>query len=114
VLTGTESGGVPLVGDWNGDGCDTIGIYRPQAGEVNLENSMTADLSGADFYAPKNAVPVVANWGGTGIDTLAFVMDGSWTRLYANCDCPQANLAPNLKFGLTPSIPLAGKWSLGK
>ena len=114
VLTGTESGVVPLVGDWNGDGCDTIGIYRPQAGEVNLENSMTADLSGADFYAPKNAVPVVANWGGTGIDTLAFVMDGTWTRLYANCDCSQANLAPNLKFGLTPSIPLAGKWSLRK
>jgi hypothetical protein len=114
VLTGTEADVFPLVGDWNKDGCDTIGIYRPQAGEVNLENILTADFSGADFYAPKDAFPVVANWGGIGIDTLAFVLDETWTRLYANCDCPQANLAPVLKFGFTPSIPLAGNWSTGK
>jgi hypothetical protein len=110
VLTGTESGVIPLVGDWNGDGCDTIGIYRPKTGEVNLENVMTADLSGIDFYAPKNAFPVAANWGGIGLDTLAFFENGTWTRLYANCDCPQANLADVIQFGLPLSVPLAGKW----
>jgi hypothetical protein len=113
VLTGTESGVIPLVGDWNGDGCDTIGIYRPKTGEVNLENVMTADLSGIDFYAPKNAFPVAANWGGIGLDTLAFFENGTWTRLYANCDCPQANLAAVIQFGLPLSVPLAGKWSAG-
>ena len=114
VLIGTEFDVVPLVGDWNGDGCDTIGIYRPEVGEISMENILTADLSGVDLFAPKNAFPVAANWGGIGIDTLAFFIDGTWTRLYANCDCPQANPAPDLKFGLTPSIPLAGKWSVGK
>jgi hypothetical protein len=114
VFTGTESGVIPLAGDWNGDGCDTVGIYRSQNGEVNLENTLTADFSGADYYAPKNTLPVAANWGGTGIDTLSFFIDGIWTRLYANCDCPQANLAPTLEFGSSTSIPLAGKWSVGR
>jgi hypothetical protein len=114
VLTGTEAGVVPLVGDWNGDGCTTVGIYRPARGEVNLENLLTADLSGADFYAPKNATPVAGDWGGAGIDTLAFFEAGDWTRLFSNCDCTPANPPPIVHFGRAGVLPLAGKWPAGK
>ncbi len=114
ILKGTESGVIPLVGDWNGDGCDTVGIYRPAKGEVNLENTLTADLAGTDFYAPKNDIPVAGDWGGTGVETLAFFLDGSWTRLFANCGCVQDNPAQLIQFGQAGDQPLAGKWLQGK
>lgn len=114
VLTGTEAGVIPLVGDWNGDGCTTVGIYRPAQGEVNLENLLTADLSGADFYAPINETPVAGDWGGAGIDTLAFFEAGEWMRLFSNCDCTPANPPPILHFGQAGVLPLAGKWPAGK
>jgi hypothetical protein len=113
VQAGTEAGVVPLVGDWNGDGCDTVGVYRPAKGEVNLENTLTADLAGADFYAPKDALPVAADWSGTGIETLAFFDRGNWTRLYANCDCNPANPPAVMQFGQAGDVPLAGKWPTG-
>jgi hypothetical protein len=114
VLAGTEAGVVPLVGDWNGDGCDTVGVYRPAKGEVNLENTLTADLTGADFFAPKNALPVAADWSGTGIETLAFFDSGNWTRLFTNCDCTPANPPATIQFGQAGDIPVAGRWSTGK
>lgn len=114
VLAGTEAGVAPLVGDWNGDGCDTVGVYRPAKGEVNLENTRTADLRGADFYAPKNALPVAADWSGTGIETLAFFDKGKWTRLFTNCDCHPANPPVVIQFGQAGDIPFAGKWPSGK
>jgi hypothetical protein len=114
VLSGTEAGVVPLVGDWNGNLCDTLGVYRPARGEVNLENTLTADLAGADFYAPKDARPVPGNWSGTGIETLAFFDAGRWTRLFANCDCAPANPAAVLEFGAAGDVPLAGKWPVGR
>ena len=114
VLSGTEPGVVPLVGDWNGDGCDTVGVYRPAKGEVNLENTLTADLNGTDFYAPKNAIPVPADWSGTGVESLAFFTGGTWTRLYSNCDCKPPNPPGAIQFGQPGDIPLAGKWVPGQ
>ncbi len=113
VFGGTESDVLPLVGDWDGDGCDTVGIYRPARGEVNLENSLTGDLQGVDFYVPKNALPVVGHWGGNAVETLAFFDAGKWVRLFANCECPPANPAPILLFGGAGDRPLAGKWRPG-
>jgi hypothetical protein len=109
-LIGAQTNDIPVVGDWDGDGCDTVGVYRPDKGEVNLENTLSADLSGIDFNAPKDSIPVPADWGGSGMDTLGFYDDGKWQLSYANCECPPANGFPVFEFGDTGDIPLAGKW----
>ncbi|MDH3538979.1 MAG: hypothetical protein OEP52_03200 [Acidimicrobiia bacterium] len=65
-------GDVPLFGDWDCDGVDTVGMYRPSSGFVYLRNSNDfgiADLS--FFYGIPGDIPLVGDWNGNGCDTLA-------------------------------------------
>ena len=40
------AGDIPIKGDWNNDGVDTIGVYRPTTGEFFLRNTNTPALAG--------------------------------------------------------------------
>ena len=63
-------GDIPLVGDWDCDGLDTVGMFRPNNGFVYLRNSNdfgTADLE--FFYGMGGDVPFVGDWDGDGIET---------------------------------------------
>ena len=35
-----EPGDIPVAGDWNGDGKDAVGVYRPSTGQFVLETSL--------------------------------------------------------------------------
>ncbi len=65
-----NAGWRPLVGDWNADGTDTIGLYAPNNGGFYLKNT-NANIpgSGADIsfsYGPANSawVPLTGDWNG--------------------------------------------------
>ncbi len=54
---------MPVVGDWNGDGVDTIGIVRNA--EWFLRNSNTSGFAEMQFfYGVPTDVPVVGHWTG--------------------------------------------------
>jgi hypothetical protein len=54
-----------VVGDWNGDGVDTIGVYRFSLGEWYLRNSNTAGIADLNFtYGIVNEKPVTGDWDG--------------------------------------------------
>ena len=40
-----------MAGDWDGDGDDSVGVYRPSAGEFFLKNDNTAGFADATFSA---------------------------------------------------------------
>ncbi|MEZ6092045.1 MAG: VCBS repeat-containing protein [Pirellulaceae bacterium] len=69
----------PLAGDWNGDGIDTIAIYR--AGRWMLDSDgdgrWTSRDEAVEFGEPGDK-PVVGDWNGDGIDDLGVVRDGLW------------------------------------
>ena len=67
-IPGTQAGDIPVVGDWNGDGTDTIGLYR--AGNWLLCNTLngTVDLNVAFGLAGDQ--PIVGDWNGNGIDKV--------------------------------------------
>ncbi|MEQ1786853.1 MAG: peptidase M23, partial [Acidimicrobiales bacterium] len=51
---GGEPGDVPVVGDWNGDGRDGIGLYRPSVGTWYLRETATGGSSNRIVeYGPK-------------------------------------------------------------
>jgi hypothetical protein len=52
-------GDVPVTGDWNGDGIDDIGIYRPSNGtfHLNFPNGIYVFT-----YGPSNRLPIAGNW----------------------------------------------------
>jgi len=72
-----EQDDVPLVGDWDGDGVDTPGVYRSGQGRLVLRNG-TEPI--AYVYAvPPGGMPVVADTDGDGRDTVSI---GRFGRLY--------------------------------
>jgi hypothetical protein len=66
-----NSGDRPFVGDFNGDGTDTIGLYRPSTGWVYLRNSNSSGTAHVSFHIGTGWDSVFAgDWNGDGTDTI--------------------------------------------
>ena len=79
-------GDVPFVGDFDGDGVDTVGLYRESTGFVYFRNSLStgnADL--AFFYGNPGDQILAGDWDGDGDDTVAVYRPSSG-RLYVSLD----------------------------
>jgi hypothetical protein len=67
---------VPLAGDFNGDGCDTVSIYRPSQQRFYIINELGENdggLGAADFdflFGNTGDKPVVGDWDGDGVDEV--------------------------------------------
>ena len=66
--------GIPIAGDWDGNGVDTVGIYVPSSPAFVLAywnqagtGSLTVPVTGA----PAQAVPLAGDWNGDQWDSLA-------------------------------------------
>jgi hypothetical protein len=73
---------VPLVGDFNGDGVDTIAIVRPdRTGHILwlVRNELSSGSPDKQFvYGNWNTdVPLVGDWNGDGIDTIGVARPNS-------------------------------------
>ncbi|MCO6502876.1 MAG: murein L,D-transpeptidase [Acidimicrobiales bacterium] len=65
-------GDVPFVGDFDGNGTDTVGVYRPSTGQTFIKNTLAdgpADLAFV-FGNPGDKI-VAGDWNGDGRDTVA-------------------------------------------
>jgi hypothetical protein len=79
-------GDTPFVGDFDGDGIDTVGLHRASTGFVYFRNSLTegtADWS--FFYGNPGDVILAGDWDGDGDDTVAVYRDSSG-RIYVNLE----------------------------
>jgi Leucine-rich repeat (LRR) protein len=110
-------GDVPITGDWNGDGKDQIGIYRPS------NRRFVLDMDGDGLWNPQvdrktcfgsvGDVPIIGDWNGDGKDQIGiyrpsnrrFVLDmdgdGLWDRQVDRKTC----------FGSVGDVPIIGDWN---
>jgi hypothetical protein len=98
------AGDVPLAGDWDGDGIDTVGVYRPGDGNVYLRNSNTTGFAEIQFFAGPGQ-PVVGDWEGNGVDTVAMFEDA--TATFSLLDCEGA-VERTVAYGQPGDVPLGG------
>lgn len=69
--------GVPLSGDWNGDGIETPGWFK--GGRFHLVDRNGRSPSAHSFHFGRaQDVPLVGDWNGDGRDTVGIVRDGEW------------------------------------
>lgn len=70
-----ESTDIIFYGDWNGDGLDTPGVYRPSDGSWHLSNEWDGTPTEYDFTygGDPGDKPVAGDWNGDGIDTVGIV-----------------------------------------
>jgi hypothetical protein len=77
-------GDVPFVGDFDGDGVDSIGLYRQSSGFVYFRDSLSTGIADLEFfYGNPGDVILAGDWDGDGDDTVA-VYRPSDGRVYVN------------------------------
>jgi len=76
----------PFVGDFDGDGIDTVGLYRQSTGFVYFRDSLTTGTADLSFYFgnPGDQI-LVGDWDGDGDDTVG-VYRPSNGMLYVNLE----------------------------
>ncbi|MEX2653209.1 MAG: M23 family metallopeptidase [Acidimicrobiia bacterium] len=66
-----NAGDKPFVGDFNGDGVDTVGLHRESTGLVYFRNLNTTGVADSQFiYGDPGDMLVAGDWDGNGSDTI--------------------------------------------
>ncbi|MGW6128777.1 FG-GAP repeat domain-containing protein [Cellulomonas sp. NPDC055163] len=98
---------VRFSGDWNGDGIDTVGVFRDGKFWLNDQND-DSPVEYAFLFGNHDDVPVVGDWNGDGIDTVGVFRGGYW---YLN-DQNDASASEHVfQYGNGTDRPLVGDWN---
>ncbi len=75
----------PLAGDWNGNGIDTIGLYRTTDSYIYLRNTNTQGNADNSYHYgnPQDQI-FTGDWNGNGIDTIALYRTNNQTIYIKN------------------------------
>lgn len=101
---------IPFIGDWNGDGIDTAGLYRESTGFLFLRNSNTQGIADVDiYYGNPGDLPVAGDWNGDGTDTVGIYRRSDNTFYLRNSNT-QGIADIVIPLGDAGDVPLAGDW----
>ena len=102
---------VPLAGDWDGDGRDTVGGYDPSNRQFSIRNSTTTGAATMTTAAlgPFGSVPFAGNWDGVGGDE--FGVYEPLTRQFDFYTLAGTEAQPSLVFGVAGDLPIIGDWN---
>ncbi len=97
---------VPLAGDWNGDGVDTIGIYRN--GTFFLRNSNSSGFADLQFpFGAAGDIPLVGDWDGDGVDTVGIARG---TQIFLRNSNTAGNAEIQFFYGTAGDTYITGDW----
>lgn len=100
-------GDIPVVGDWNGDGVDTVGVVR--GNQWLLRNSNAGGEADIDLtFGQAGDIPVVGDWNGDGRDTPGVVRGTRWILLNG---FDPAGPVVEFDFGPAEGVPVVGDWT---
>jgi len=103
------SGDYPVVGDWDGNGTDTIGVYRN--GVFYLRNSNTLGFANntVAFGSPGDQ-PIAGDWNNDGFDTIGVYRSSTGTFMLRNSNTAgPADLT--FALGNAGDVGIAGDWN---
>jgi hypothetical protein len=105
-------GDKPFVGDFNGDGIDTIGLHRESTGLVYFRQTNTEGIADAQFFFGNPDDRFVAgDWGIVdGVQTPG-VFRPSNTTFYLRHTNTEGIGEQSFVFGDSTNLPIAGKWA---
>jgi hypothetical protein len=111
TITFGNSSTLPVVGDWNGDGVDTIGTYDTTNSLFSLKdsNSSGAPISYEVVLGIPGDVPIAGDWDGDGIDGIG-VFRPSNGRIYLRQTASSGMADFTMVLGISGDRPVAGRW----
>ena len=103
-----DVGDKPFVGDWDGDGDDTIGLHRERTGMVYLRNVHAKGRADVSFlFGDPGDRFVAGDWNGDGTDTVAAFRPAQ-SRFFFRYSNEQGPVEAELLFGFPNYVPIAG------
>ncbi len=108
-----DVGDKPFVGDFNGDGIDTVGLHRESTGFVYFRNSNTTGIADAQFYFGDPGDRFIAgDWTGDAIDSPGVFRPGPPATVYLRYANTQGNA--DIAYPIVGSawLPVAGRFTL--
>ena len=99
-------GDIPFVGDWTGDGIDTVALRRPSDGFVymtDFHRSGNAEVS--YFYGDRGDLPFAGDWDGDGIDSVGLYRPATASSFLRNA---HSTGIADLTLRVGSGTPLAG------
>ena len=112
VFTFGSAGDLPLAGDWDGDGIDTIGVFRPSINTFFLRNSNSGGAADISFaFGIAEDLPLAGDWNGDGIDTIGVLRPSVNIFFLSNVNAFDPANTFFFNFGQTGDLPLAGDWN---
>jgi hypothetical protein len=105
-------GDQPFVGDFDGNGIDTVGLHRSSTGFVYFRNTNTQGVADASFYfGDPGDLFVAGDWTGDGVETPGVYRPGSRTFYFRHTN--SAGVADAVAVIGSPYwVPVAGRFGL--
>ena len=101
-------GDYPVVGDWDGNGTATIGVYRN--GTFFLRNSNTIGFAEIVFpFGNPGDQPVAGDWNGDGMDTVGVYRSSTGQFLLRNQNS-EGSVDASFFLGNVGDVGIAGDW----
>lgn len=103
-----EPADIPIMGDWDGNGTDTLGVFRPSNGTFYLRNSNTLGDAEISFkFGESGDLPIVGDWDGDGKETVGVFRKGQFLLSNVLQDSEPAH---TIVFGADGDLPVVGDW----
>jgi hypothetical protein len=104
---------IPVTGDWNGDGVETVGIFRQ--GQFFLRNSNTPGFADVPVVVIAGTqpgdLPLAGDWDSDGRDTLGvFRATAQSAQFFLSSANASGPLPVPINYGLVSDRPVVGKW----
>jgi hypothetical protein len=104
-------GDQPLLGDWNGNGVSTPGMFRPSTGFAYVANTNATQVAPIEFFFGIGGdQPLAGDWDGDGKDSLS-IYRPSEGRFYVSNLLQTQFAESSFDFSLPGSVPFAGDFN---
>jgi hypothetical protein len=108
-----DPGDKPFVGDFDGDGTETVGLHRESTGLVYFRNSHTQGVADAQFiFGDPGDRLVAGDWTGNGVFSPALFRPSNTTMFFRYTNT-QGNADAQWVGGQSPWLPVSGNNGLG-
>lgn len=104
------NGDLPVAGDWNNDGIESVGVFRPSAGQFFLtdDNVANPNVDHSPIFGIAGDLPVAGDFNSDGRDTVGVFRPSAATFFLTNQDALNPSLDITAFFGVAEDLPVAG------
>lgn len=104
-----QQGDLPMVGDWDGDGVDTVGVYREGTFYLLSKHQPQPELAHQFAFGQAGDLPVAGDWDGDGMDSIGVFRPSTQQFMLRNS---LTSGLPDyfITFGAAGDLPVAGDW----